>query len=172
MKEWHPHPSGPIAMYIAAALQHPNPRCNGIRERVSTIFVDQHKNKFNYVRVYCSLADKGMVQKSWNEEGFVGEPDSEYLTKCLFNDAKHYRLTYRTMMWLLPQHKEIITRDADYGYLLFDTLEELDAWLDAKPFEKIDVTNGERLLEKHTVWYEAKVLNVKKFLHEAYNGAI
>ncbi len=169
MKEWHPHPSGPIAMYIAAALQHPNPRCNGTRERVSTILVEQHKNKFNYVRVYCTLADKGMVQKSWDEEE-SGDITEEYVKNCLLNDAIHYRRTYRTMMWLLPQHHDIIVRDADYGYLLFDTLADLDKWIDEQLYGS-HMTNAERLLEKRTAWHEAKVTDIKEFLHKAYEGA-
>lgn len=166
MKEWYPHPSGPIAMFIAAALQHPNPRCNGTVRRVSTIRVEQHKNKFNYVRVYCHLADKEMVEDSWKEAGFAGETSSEHFNKCFFNDAKLYRRTYRTMVWLMPQHKEITLRDADYGYLLFDNKDLLDAWLDET---KTGETNESRL---HNALSDIKIDDLRSFLHRVYDEAL
>jgi hypothetical protein len=132
--EWF-DPAGTIAMFIAAALQHPNPPCNGRNPRVSTIFVDQHKNKFGQVVVYCKLAYPDLVMAKWVEEGNDGEPTPHYVDKCRIHDAEHYRAAYLSMTKLVPQHEKIILARPDYGYLLFRTAEELNGYFDFKDQE-------------------------------------
>ena len=127
MREYDP--SGTIAMFIASALQHPNPRCNGNNRRMSTIYVDQHKNKFNLVVVYCSLAEDNLVSEAWASEGHDGDPSDDFVGKCMLRDAQVYRSAYRKMIWLVPQHKEMILGRADHGYLLYDSVDEVDKWI-------------------------------------------
>lgn len=123
-------PSGAIAMYIAAALQHPNPPCNGAPRRVSTIVVYQHKNKFNYVVVYCRLADPTEITAAWLEQGNTGEPTSEFVRNCLIRDAAHYRKCYCAMQQLMPDQTAVIFYRADYPELLQINEEDLRAYLE------------------------------------------
>src|SRR5579885_617892 len=58
---------GPIAAFIGARLQYPCPVVNGQGNPwTSTILVEQHKEKFFRVRVYCKLADNDLVKKKWS----------------------------------------------------------------------------------------------------------
>lgn len=123
-----------IALFIASALQHPNPPCNSRRHRVSTIRVDQHKEKFGLVVVYCELAAAEEVNDAWKEFN-EGEPTQEFAQECLDHDARYYRRCYRKMLKLVPHHRDVIMARPDYGWLLFDTVEELDAYLDKNAAE-------------------------------------
>ena len=124
------HPSGAIAMFIASALQHPNPECNGRQRRISTIKVDQHKNKFDQVVVYCTLAHPDLVDTACDRErGEDCEPTTEFVKKCMFHDAVHYRKCYMQMLQLVPQHRGMILSRPDYGYLLCDKKEDIAACL-------------------------------------------
>lgn len=122
-------PVAALAMFIAAALQHPNPPCNGRRRLMSTIKVEQYKNKFNAVVVYCTLADADYVNSSWLAE-HDGTPTREYIERCLARDACIYRNAYKKMLALAPQCRDVILARPDHGYLLFDTKDDLDVWLD------------------------------------------
>jgi hypothetical protein len=122
--------SGTIAMFIASALQHPNPPCNGVKRRMSTIKVDQYKNKFNNVVVYCDLAHPDLVSESWWEDGHQGNVSDEYFVKCIDHDATKYRSAYRKMLFLLPEEYHAQTLAwASYDYLLIPTTSELDAFM-------------------------------------------
>jgi hypothetical protein len=33
------------------------------------------------------------------------------------------------MIWLVPQHKEMILAMPDYGYLLHDSIDDVDGWI-------------------------------------------
>lgn len=125
--------SGTIAMFIASALQHPMPRCNSLNKRMSTILVEQHKNKFNQVVVYCTLAHTSLVEEKWTKESNDGPPTSEFVQKCLFHDACVYRNAYRKMMFLVPQHTDIILSRPDHKELLFDHISEALLSLQANP---------------------------------------
>lgn len=133
MREYDP--SGTMAMFIAAALQHPNPPCNGRGRRMSTIYVDQHKNKFNMTVVYCTLAEENEVSEAWAEEGHDGDPSDDFRGKCMLRDAQVYRSSYRKMMFLAPQHKELLFPRADYGYLIADDVSEAYAYIDGRVAE-------------------------------------
>jgi len=161
-------PSGTIAMFIAAALQHPNPPCNSAhRRRVSTIFVSQHKNKFDRVVVYCTLAATNLVNESWAENGEDGEPTPEFIEKCFVHDAEMYRMCYRKMLFLAPQYRDMTLATPDYCYLLFDTKAELDAWLIDK-HEHAKEANGCRpgLLEN---WHVNNIDELRVKLHKVYD---
>ena len=71
-----------IAAYIATRLVAERPRCNGRTPRVSTITVEQHKEKFGKVVVYCTLADINEVSEKWAELGNDGDPDDLFIQLC------------------------------------------------------------------------------------------
>ena len=108
---------GPMAAFIGARLQYPNPHINGQGNPwVSTILVEQHKEKCWYIRVYCKLAHESLVRKKWqwlkdNKDTFKGpsrfmpnidvsaaEPTREFYARCVKRDAMHYREVYRDMV--------------------------------------------------------------------------
>jgi len=121
---------GNVAMFIAAALHHPNPPCNGPNKWVSTIKVEQHKVKFTDVRIYCSLAHPDLVQAMWNdfhEDGMPAEPTAEFKARCLMDDARYYRHCYISMLELLPEKvAHLVCGAADFRELLCKDLAELD----------------------------------------------
>jgi hypothetical protein len=166
--EYEFDPSGTIAMFIAAALQHPNPPCNSKRRRVSTIAVSQHKNKFDQVVVYCTLAETNEVSEAWAEQGGAGDPPAEFVDKCLYSDAVLYRKAYRKMLFLAPQFRDMTLARPDYGYLLFNTKDELDAWL-AHKSEYAKEPNGEHpgLLKR---WHAADPAELRSKLHKVYDS--
>jgi hypothetical protein len=111
---------GPIAAFIGARLQHPRPPCNGRNPRVSTIHVDQYKEKFWNVRIYCALASTEEVEAKWAEFGREGQPDDAFYAMCLMHDARHYRRCYLEMVSLVPRLRKRICNAADYSVLLQD----------------------------------------------------
>lgn len=119
-----------IAMYVGAALNHPLPPCNG-RGNISTIRVDQYKTKFNEIRIYCQLADESLVSDLWKtmypEKGDT--PSDDFISKCTFNDAVHYRYCYLSMKKILKGQDDMISSlivGANHPELLFDNKEELE----------------------------------------------
>ena len=161
-------PSSTIAMFIASALQHPNPECNGGRRRMSTIHVAQHKNKFDLVVVYCTLAETNEVHEAWAEEGKSGLPDAKFLDRCLDHDADLYRKTYRKIMFLAPQYKAMTLGRPDYGYLLFDTKQELDEWLDNQgEYQKTKNVDDENLQRR---WNCGSADELRAKLYKVYDN--
>lgn len=119
-------------MFIAAALEQHNDTCSSkAGKRGSTILVAQHKNKFNCVVVCCDLANSDLVKAAWKDDGHDGEPTEEYIADCFVRDAVVYRRTYRSMLALVPQHRDMILARPDYPLLLLDTKAEFDHRLDA-----------------------------------------
>lgn len=143
-------PSATLAMFIGAALRWERPRCNAGYGKQhpfhTTIKVDQTKNKFNMVVVYCDLIHPELVMQEWQSLGNDGEPSPAFIEQAWLRDARHYRATYRRMAFLAPQYEEMIYQRPDYGYLLFDTKEQLDVWFDARG-EYVKTSNLERLVE-------------------------
>lgn len=161
-------PSSTIAMFIASALQHPNPPCNGNRRRMSTIDVAQHKNKFDMVVVYCTLAEHNQVAEAWAESGQDGEPTPKFIDGCLIEDANLYRKSYRKMMFLAPQFKKEILGRPDYGYLLYDTKQELDAWLDHQgEYQKTKNVDDENLQKR---WNCSSSEELRTKLYKVYDN--
>lgn len=160
-------PSGVIAMFIAAALQHPNPPCNGSGERVSTILVKQHKNKFDNVIVYCMLAQETMVAEAWAEDGNVGTPSPEYVGRCMERDARVYRSSYRKMLFLVPQHREMMHAAADHGYLLHDDVNTAHVKIDELASSVLpgSIASTRFLLDK---WHAKTVEELKDKLAGVY----
>jgi hypothetical protein len=149
---------GPIAAFIGARLQYPCPEVNGQGNPwTSTIRVDQHKEKFWGVVVYCNLADPDLVREKWvwireNKEqmgklprrvtGKLGKLDADYSAdepsdafkaRCLFHDAMHYRECYLDMIALQPHLRGAICMRADHGELLLDQFSELEERVKDKP---------------------------------------
>lgn len=127
------HDVSRIAAFIAARLQHPNPRCNGINPRISTIRVDQHKEKFGEPRVYCILASDDLVTAAIVEKNLYVTPEN--VDKCLLHDAVHYRRTYLDMIALAPHYRDIIIGGASYWELLKLTKADMLIWLDTEENE-------------------------------------
>jgi hypothetical protein len=125
---------GPLAAMIGARLNYVLPRCNSARggeKLVSTILVEQHKEKFWYVRVYCKLADETMVTNKWLDALHWASntdpplPTDDFRARCFRHDALHYRRVYLDAVKVIPRLKHRITAFADYGELLFDNPQEL-----------------------------------------------
>ena len=127
---------GPIASFLAARLNYVVPGSNGgprAKKLVSTIRVDQHKEKFWYARVYCELAAPSLVEDEWvNDSTFVmGPPPDDFRQRCFDRDAFHYRRVHLDMLALLPErlHKRVVGF-ADYRELLFPTAIEMERHVD------------------------------------------
>lgn len=143
---------GPIAAFIGARLQYPCPMINGQGNPwVSTIKVDQHKEKFWKVRVYCDLADPDLVQKKWtwlkdrqkridagekfywrmHREAYKmlvdggDEAPPEFFARCVLHDSIHYREVYMDMVQLRPHLRDRICSEADHSILLHEKVEEV-----------------------------------------------
>lgn len=113
-----------IAMFIAAALQHPRPPCNaGHGKPISTISVQQHKVKWGEVCVYCTLADPELLKQA----PAFSRPNSWF--EAMKHDAAHYRRCYLWMLELVPQHRDAILGRADHGYLLLPDAKALSDWV-------------------------------------------
>ena len=142
---------GPIAAFIGARLHYPCPEINGQGNPwTSTILVEQHKEKFFRVRVYCKLAWDGLVKQKWAwlrdrqaredaGEKFYDrlrddelraklktdvEPPPEFYARCARHDAIHYRQVHMDMVRLLPEKlaKRAIA-EADHTELLHDNVD-------------------------------------------------
>lgn len=171
---------GPIAAFIGARLQYPCPDVNGQGNPwTSTIRVDQHKEKFFGVVVYCSLGDRELILQKWNwcrdnkeklshlprrlsPHGvkFEGDaPTPKFSAQCLFHDALHYRRCYLEMIELQPHLRGQICSRADHSELLLEQFEELNATMLQTPkavdglCRKYGLENAEQLM---------------KFLHSVY----
>lgn len=143
---------GPLAAFIGSRLQYPSPAINGQGNPwVSTISVDQHKEKFWYIRVYCTLAEPDLVLKKWTwlkdrqrrldagekiychawkglAEMLAGggeEPTPEFFTRCALHDAIHYRKVYMDAVRLRPHLRERICDQADHWILLLESPDKI-----------------------------------------------
>jgi len=130
----------PIAAFIGSRLNHIRPRSNaGHSAFVSTIRVDQYKEKFWYARIYCELAAPELVKAKWNEHK-EGEPTPEFVAKCLLHDARHYRKCYLDMVELAPDLRGKICAQADYPELLAESLDKI---AESNSFEGKFMSSGE-----------------------------
>jgi hypothetical protein len=143
---------GPLAAFIGARLQYPCPEINGQGNPwVSTIRVDQHKEKWWYVRVYCDLADPSLVQKKWDFlkdrqrrmdagekfywHGWKGLPEMlaasetptpEFFARCALHDAIHYHKVHMDTVALRPHLRTRICDQADHWVLLHESVDKVD----------------------------------------------
>lgn len=123
---------GDVAMFIGAALNHPMPPGNGMSNMVSTIKVAQYKIKFSEIRVYCNLAEPGLIKEYWSLLKREEDPTPEFIARCRKSDALHYRRVYLAMLQFLPSHiKPSIVDSSDYRELLYETPEELNGFIEA-----------------------------------------
>lgn len=157
-----------IAAFIGARLNYVVPECNSRAcggRPVSTIKVSQHKEKFFFVRVYCTLADDELVSQKWldeREREADGEsPTKQFRDECLCHDARHYRKCHVDMVRLVPSMKDRIVSGADYRELLFDDVKALFAFIDDEPrqgiveclLERYDVATKDELKSKLKKFY-------------------
>ena len=157
-----------IAAFIGARLNYVLPPCNsGVRggKLVSTIRVDQHKEKFWYIRIYCALADDSLVRDKWFRDNNDGPPDDEptpeFKAKCLKNDASHYRNVYREMVRLQPHLESKICSHADYHELLFPSMVECE--------QLIDSTCGPTLQHLFKSYGVQDITGLKDYLRTIYD---
>lgn len=162
-----------MAAFVGARLNYVVPPCGPRRTAnrlVSTIKVDQHKEKFFWARVYCNFADRELVEQKWNDEKREGELSWEFIDSCFRNDAWHYRTVYLDMLAITPpKFHPRIRGQADYSELLFDDVSEMLKYLDtlAAPDPerpnaddlvnyrgRYQVTTNEELRTKLTKFYE------------------
>lgn len=141
----------PIAAFIGARLQYPNPQVNGQGNPwVSTILVKQHKSKFGKIRVYCKLAWPALVKEKWewlkanqqlketlrsryfpaDVDVSDDEPTAVFYDRCIKKDAMHYREVYMDMVALKPHLRSKICSEADYSELLLGSYDEVVAEID------------------------------------------
>jgi hypothetical protein len=174
---------GPIAAFIGARLHYPNPEVNGQGNPwVSTIKVDQHKEKFWKVRVYCDLAAPGLVKQKWewykanfevmkqrpsryfpHIDTTAEEPSPEFFDRCVKGDAMYYREVYMEMVELQPHLRSKICSEADHTELLFGSLQELLTRLDEMQ------SKGDNWLTSYFTKYRVKDLNgLRDFMKVVY----
>ena len=144
-----------IAEWIAWGLE---AQCSGWRDsptQMSTIAVNQHKEKYGTVRVYCSLSAHNKVQKLWAAErrairsrnkrdgtDFPLPEKGEFLKKRDREDAKWYRYVYRKAVACWPHYERAITAAAEYPHLLMSE-EQVYEQVVKRAISKLE---GERLL--------------------------
>jgi hypothetical protein len=148
-------PAHCAASFIGARLQYPCPENNGQGNPwVSTIKVEQHKIKFDQVRVYCTLAHPSLVQQKWAwlvdrerrrsrgvqfydrihspsllalvQAGEILAPDV-FSQSCMMHDAIWYRKVHCQMISMCPDVKRAIIVGADHPELLHDSPALTDA---------------------------------------------
>lgn len=83
------------------------------------------------------------------------------------DDAWLYRNVYRKMLFLAPQYREMMLARPVYGYLLFDTNEQLDEWF-AHQDKYANEPNGHdpRLLR---LWKVTNIDELRARLHKVYD---
>jgi hypothetical protein len=174
---------GPIAAFIGARLQYPTPEINGQGNPwSSTIQVQQHKEKFFYARVYCTLAHPDLVKAKWDwlranrqamahkpvryckfpEDMTLADPPANFASQCLLHDAIHYRRVYLDMVALQPQLRGKICSQADCSELLYATYEELLE----KELNSASASWAEIFLRRYSV---ADMDELKGYLQVVYN---
>jgi len=118
---------GRIAEWIAWALEAQETGFNRVPQQMSTIAVEQCKEKFGAVRVYCSLASEAKVQTAWRlhlkERRIAGsmspKPNKlEFVRLREIEDMRWYRKIYRGAVSLWPHYMSAIIDDADFPYLV------------------------------------------------------
>jgi hypothetical protein len=99
---------GTIADWIGYALIGPRhrPYTTEIMP-LSNISVLQTKEKFGSPRVYVSFSEETFLE-----------------------DARHYRSVYKQAIKLFPQYEKAIKEGMDYSTYLYDTEEEIQAYID------------------------------------------
>jgi hypothetical protein len=124
---------GPIAAFIGTRLNSRWTRCSAPKyagKQMTTIKVDQYKEKFWYVRIYCDLAEPELVQELWGLQGKDGLPTLEFSRECFRRDARHYRKCYMEMIEIIPRLKEKIRSQADHHELLCDDAVHMEKLID------------------------------------------
>lgn len=166
---------GTLAAFIAARLNYVLPRCNSAHrggKYVSTINVDQHKEKFWYTIVYCTLAEEGMVLTKWlaerAREADGEDPSPEFMAKCLRTDALHYRRCYLDAVKIIPRMRKRIVSRADYRELLFVDGKELSDHIDELAAADVDTTNVSYLRHYLTRWNVKDAEELKYVLLQFY----
>lgn len=95
--------------------------------KYNSIIVNQFKEKFGQIRVYCTLTEPELVDQLFND------PYNKWSTKMsleqfrehsLKQDMLHYRSVYFIMKQCFPHYWNAISHAADYCEILYDTKED------------------------------------------------
>lgn len=112
-----------IARWMGYALEGCIHGFNLRRRASSTIRVEQTKEKFGEIRIYCWLADEDLVREEWEKESPGLYVSEEFKRRCLKWDRYHYNHVYADAQHLFPQYARKIVSAADYRYLTHTTPE-------------------------------------------------
>lgn len=130
-----------IAQWIAWALEAQQTGWGKHPHQMSTIAVQQHKEKYGSVRVYCTLTAPEKVDREWRARlrewriaGSQGERPSKthFVRECEIRDMRWYRSVYRSAVALWPHYMSAIVDDADYVHLIGTFEEALQAHLEGR----------------------------------------
>lgn len=128
-----------IADIIGAALIGFLPYRNSNEyDRLSTISVNQTKEKFGEARVYCSLGELSLIYRKYNsynsnnkidENKHLEEQEDKvklFAKESLIADKKHYRSVYMDFWKLFPQYRKSIMYGADWIEYIYPTKEQYE----------------------------------------------
>jgi len=97
--------------------------------KYNSIIVNQYKEKFGQIRVYCTLADPVLVEQLYNDPMHTWSKGrdlslEQFREHCLKQDMLHYRSVYFIMKQCFPHYWDSISQAADYCELLYNTKED------------------------------------------------
>lgn len=128
---------GYIAHFIASLLEGwqtsvrrdttNNDKAIAVPIKYNSIIVNQFKEKFGQIRVYCMLADPDLVEQLYNDPHNTWKKKmslEQFREHSLRQDMAHYRSVYLIMKQCFPQYWNAISHAADYSELLYDSKEE------------------------------------------------
>lgn len=131
-----------IAQWIGWGLEAQSTGWRVTPHQMSTIAVQQSKEKWGEVRVYCSLAASNRVTAAWRrhladwrkESGKEGDLSprpkrADFEQECLRRDREWYRQVYSSAVRSWPHYREAILTSADYRQLLLEP-DEAQEWID------------------------------------------
>lgn len=122
-----------ITMFVDAQWEGPN-FTPGIK--TTTIELDQVKEKFGTVRVYCYLGARELVMNEFKklpEEKRKSVSFTEFQFTCLLRDARHYRKMYNDALKLWPYYGYAIFTCASYPFLLHENIDEFLTYVQHMP---------------------------------------
>lgn len=118
-----------IAEWIAWGLEAQQSGWSEKSNQMSTIAVQQHKEKYGTARVYCSLAAESKVNPLWraelrrwnklDEKTRGPRPDKkEFTRRCLISDLRWYRYVYKKALRCWPQYETALTSATEHALAL------------------------------------------------------
>ena len=146
-----------IAEWIAWGLEAQQTGFSLKTYQYSTISVQQHKEKFGTVRVYCTLADTQKVQRAWQRnlrqwrkkaDGSPRPSREEFRHRCLTSDMRWYRSVYAKAIASWPHYEEAIRNSAENDILLMNE-EELDKAILSRRLTKVEADGYRSIIAEY-----------------------